>query len=157
MEVMAAIEKRRSVRKYKDAVIPQEYLDQLAKAIYLAPSGANRQAYHFYFVMDAAMRAQVCEKAIPQPFVANAPLIVVATCDEGRRFDVGIAVQNFVVAATGLGLGTCYIGRYEKEEMRAVLNIPQDQELAIVCVAGFADEEPAFRARKTADELITKI
>jgi nitroreductase len=88
MNVMEAIKRRRSVRNYKPDPIPDEVLERLLNALRLAPSGRNAQAWKFIVVRDADTRrrlAAACSfqrRPEGQPFVADAPVVVVACGSE---------------------------------------------------------------------------
>jgi len=154
MEFMDVISKRRAIRRYKPDPVPEEIMQKLYKAIQSAPSGNNRQPYRFIFVKDAAKRREIAEKACHQEFISEAPVLMVATCEKGRAFDVAIAVDHMILAATDAGLGTCWIGWFERDVMRKILDIPEDKEIPIMVTIGYADEKPPVKERKPISELI---
>jgi nitroreductase len=87
VDVIEAIQKRRSIRRYKPDEIPQDILDQLLTALRLAPSGSNRQPWKFIVVQDKKMREAVAAscsfirtsgKRVLQSWIAKAPVIIVA-------------------------------------------------------------------------------
>ena len=154
MELKDVIAKRRSVRAYRSRSIGQRKLRGLQRALQLAPSGANRQDYRFIFVTDEKKRERIAAEAGHQEFIAQAPLIVVAVCEPGGEFNVAIAVDHMILAATDLGLGTCWIGWFEGPPVRKVLGIPKSKAVPIMVTVGYAAEEPKARPRKALSELI---
>jgi len=82
MDVMDAIQKRRSVRKYKPDEIPEDVLDKLLNAMRLAPSGKNRQPWKFIVVRDKATKAKLAEACSGQKWIAEAPVVIVACGSE---------------------------------------------------------------------------
>ncbi|MCL5260708.1 MAG: nitroreductase family protein [Gammaproteobacteria bacterium] len=72
-----AIEKRRSIRKFKPDVIPQEALGELIEAARLAPSGSNTQPWRFKIVNDQETKNKLAEAAYNQKFIATAPTVLV--------------------------------------------------------------------------------
>jgi len=82
MDVMDAIQKRRSVRKYKPDEIPEDALDKLLNAMRLAPSGKNRQPWKFIVVRDKATKAKLAEACNGQKWIAEAPVVIVACGSE---------------------------------------------------------------------------
>jgi len=87
MDVIEAIEKRRSIRQYKPDPIPEAVLEQVLSAVRLAPSGKNYQPWKFIVVRDAEMKKEIAaacswytpfDRAVAQDWVADAPVIVVA-------------------------------------------------------------------------------
>jgi len=154
MEFRDVIETRRSIRKYRPDTIPQDKLRRLQEALQLAPTGANRQNFAFIFVTDAEKRAQIASEAGHQEFLAQAPVLMIAVCDPGESFNTAIAVDHMVLAATDEGLGTCWVGWFERGPVRRILGIPQEKEVPIIVAIGYADEQPEARPRKPLDALI---
>jgi len=76
-----AIERRRSIRKFKDKEIPDEHIVELIKSARLAPSGCNAQPWRFKIVKDDETRQKLAEAAHKQSFIAQAPIIIVCCAD----------------------------------------------------------------------------
>jgi nitroreductase len=153
MNLFDAIAKRRSVRKFLDKPIEREKIDSIFAAVRLAPSARNVQEWRFILVTDAALRAAVAD-AGKQPFLAECPVIVVACALTDKRvmrcgepaypIDVAIAIDHLTLAATAMGLGTCWIGSFDPEIVRSALDIPETVPIvALVCLGYPADEGPS--------------
>ncbi|MEM2239102.1 MAG: nitroreductase family protein [Candidatus Bathyarchaeia archaeon] len=158
LEVFEAIRRRRSIRRYKkDAKIPEEHILKILEAARLAPSAGNRQPWRFVVVKDPEVKRKLAEACNNQTFIADAQVAVVAIGDPSvsRWYsqDPMIAVEHMVLEATELGYGTCWIGAFNEEAVKKVLNIPP--ELKVVCVipVGVPDEEPPPRPRKPIEEI----
>ncbi len=76
-----AIEKRRSIRKFKSDPVPDEYINELLDAARLAPSGCNAQPWRFRIVKDKEQKLQLANAAYQQMFIANAPVVIVCCAD----------------------------------------------------------------------------
>ena len=76
-----AIEKRRSIRKFKPDLIPDENIRELLDSARLAPSGCNAQTWRFKIVKEAAVKARLAEAAYNQGFIADAPAVIVCCAD----------------------------------------------------------------------------
>ncbi len=76
-----AIEKRRSVRKFKPDPVPGECIRELLESARLAPSGCNAQPWRFKVVTDSVVRRKLAEAAHGQSFIAEAPAIIVCCAD----------------------------------------------------------------------------
>jgi nitroreductase len=85
MDVLEAIESRRSVRKYKDEPVSEELLDKVLEAARLAPSTSNTQSWKFKVVTDRETRKQIREAAYGQRFIEEAP-VVIACCLDFEAF-----------------------------------------------------------------------
>lgn len=158
MDVFEAIKKRRSIRRYKrEAKIPEEHLQKILEVARLAPSAGNRQPWRFVVVKDPDVKRKLAEACNNQTFIADAQVAIAAIGDpSASRWyaqDPMIAVEHIVLEATELGYGTCWIGAFNEEAVKRVLNIPS--ELKVVCVIpiGVPDEEPSARPRKAVEEV----
>nr|MDO8086401.1 nitroreductase family protein [Candidatus Sigynarchaeum springense] len=145
MDVMEAILKRRSIRAYLDKPVPAKELENIAIAGLMAPSASNMQPWNFVFVTDPAKR-QAIGKGLQQ-FIAQAPLIVVGTVDKQVNknwnvVDCAIALQNMVLYCTSVGLGTCWIGAFNKENVRKTCHVPDSHEIIALLAVGYAS--PTF-------------
>ena len=157
---MEVVKKRRSIRKYKPDPVPNEIINQILEAARLAPSGSNRQPWHFIIVKDSETKKKL---GLPI-WAAEAPVIIVGCVDptEGRWYviDGSIAFEHIILAATNFGLGTCWIGRLLKnlgetdERIKRVLGIPKHMRVLAVTPLGFPAEEPKPKTTKTFQEIV---
>lgn len=167
MKVLDVIQKRRSVRKYKKDPIPEKALRCVLEAARLAPSGKNFQPWKFIIVKDKALKEKLAQASAGQFFMAEAPIIIIGCgfpdncyAHMGRYMkswsvDVTIALDHLMLQAQEEGLGTCWIGSFEEEEVKAILNIPENVKVLALTPLGYPDEIPRFRGRKNLDEIIS--
>jgi len=76
-----AIERRRSIRKFKPDPIPEEHIMALLGSARLAPSGSNSQPWRFKVVRDGETRLQLAQASYKQAFIAEAPVVFVCCID----------------------------------------------------------------------------
>jgi nitroreductase len=88
-----AIEKWRSIRKFKRDPVPEDYIIALIEAARLAPSASNTQPWRFKIVSDDETKAKLAEAAYHQSFVAQAPVVLVCCADLQGYFD-GITARS---------------------------------------------------------------
>lgn len=81
LDVIEAIEKRRSIRKYKDKALSEGQIEQLLKAAQLAPSGCNVQPWRFIIVKNKQLQKKLCQASFNQAFVEDAPVVIVCCGD----------------------------------------------------------------------------
>jgi nitroreductase len=139
MDVFEAMEKRHSVRAFDPSrEVSEELVERLLACACLAPSAGNVQPWRFVVVRDPGLKGKLAAAALGQGFVARAPVVIVVCADleahassYGRRGvelysiqDTAAAVQNMLLAATALGLGTCWVGAFREEEVSGVLGLP---------------------------------
>jgi nitroreductase len=165
MDVFEAVSKRRSIRKYKETPVEDEKLQNILEVARIAPSAANRQEWKFIVVKNKETREKLVEAANGQTFVGDAPVTIVACSTESERVmpcgqyaytvDISIAVSFMILEATALGLGTCWLGAFDEEKVRNILNIPERVRVPAMFTIGYADESPHQRPRKHLDEIVS--
>jgi nitroreductase len=154
MDFSQVIRERRSIRKFRKDPIPDSAFQRLREALSLAPSANNNQPCRFAFVRDQDIRARIVGKACHQDELLDAPLIVVAGCPRGAEFDCAIAMDHLILAAMNEGLGSCWVGWIERDEIRKIFGIPPEIEIPVIVPIGYAAESPDARSRKPLRELI---
>jgi nitroreductase len=178
MDVFEAIKTRRSIRAYKSKTVDQNALNKILEAGRLAPSWANTQTWRFVVVQDPGIKAQLADAAAApdsrnNKVIKQAP-VVIAACAELNKagfrdgkpvtdkegswymFDAGITMQNMVLEAMELGIGTLYIGAFDAKKAGAFLGVPEGYACVALLPLGFADEAPEARARKDISEIVFK-
>lgn len=165
MSVFDAIQERRSIRKYKSIPVEEEKLIKVLDAARIAPSAGNQQNWKFIVVKDEEKRKQLAEAAGGQQFVAEAPIVIIACgteptsimlCGQYRyTVDLSIAVSYLILEAHELGLGTCWLGRFEENKVKEILNIPDEVRVVAVTPLGYPDEIPTPKPRKKLEEIIS--
>lgn len=149
MTVLEAIRSRRSVRRYDARPVPADVMERLKDSLRLAPSACNFQPWRFVLVTDANLKQDLARAAKNQMFMAEAPLIVVGCGFPDRAYknmggywnstevDVAIALDHLTLAAVADGLGTCWIGAFNEEEVKKVLNIPANVKVVAMTPVGY--------------------
>ncbi len=136
-DILEIIKRRRSIRKFTAEPVSQEQIQALLEAAMAAPSASNRRPWEFVVINDEkrleALRARL-------PFGRyNAPLAIVVCGDmrraypaPGRDFwicDCSAAMQNILLAATGMGLGSVWVGIYPigllVRAVSSLVNLPE--------------------------------
>ena len=153
MDVFEAMKTRRSIRKYKPGSILNEKLKMIFEAARLASSGGNRQPWRFVVIRNMERKRVLAKVANNQMFLADAAEIVVAIGDPeiSKRWydkDPMIAVEHMVLVANALGYGTCWIGAFEEEEIKRLLNILKEMSVIVLLSIGIPEETPQPKPRK---------
>jgi nitroreductase len=151
------LEKRRSIRKYKDTPVPRDKILKILEAARIAPSASHRQPWHFIVVEDKEM----IKKLAKQAWAATAPVMIVGLADQGASpnwciNDLGIAFEHIVLAAAGLGLGTCWMGQSNREELvSGLLDVPDNYRPVALITLGEPDEKPGPKERKSLEDIVS--
>jgi nitroreductase len=173
---MQEIEQRKSVRKYKAQTVEKAKLEAIMESARLAPSGHNKQPWHFILVTEAAKRQDIAMISRNQRWMASAPVHIVCIADIRARVqslepiyvdeespsfelkrvirDTAIATSHILLEARHQGLDTCWVGYYDQKDLRPLLGIPEDKFVIGVITLGYADEVPTPRPRKRIEEIL---
>jgi len=159
MEVLGAIRERRSVRKYTQEPVSEDQLAQILEAGRWAPSRGNSQPWKFIVLKDAQILKELAEAIPSGKFLAEAPrgVVVVVNPKSSKHpeQEAAAAIQNMLLAAHALGLGTCWISIYStdcEEKAKQLLIIPEEELCVSVVSIGHPDETPE-KGRKELDEI----
>ena len=157
MDVRTAIEVRKSVRSYLDTPIEEEKLALVMEAVRLAPTASNAQEQKVVVVQDAALREKLAEACRNQKMVAEAPVVLVVCANNQRMMpceqpahtvDASIVASFIMLQATELGLSTCWLGAFFTDQVRPLLNVPEEYAIVAVMPIGYAAAEGRERDRK---------
>ena len=146
------------MRDFTDQEIPESAIDILIEALRWAPSAGNLQSRKFYFVFNKDIRKKLAQAELKQnlaSFVAHAPLVVVACVDHhsasrygdrGKHLyciqDTAASIQNLLLAAHDLGLGTCWVGAFKEESIMGILDLPDNLRPVAIVPVGYPARTP---------------
>ncbi|MEK7849896.1 MAG: nitroreductase family protein [Candidatus Omnitrophota bacterium] len=174
MNFLDLVKKRQSIRSYLPAKpVPRQAIEQCLNAARLAPSACNSQPWHFITVDEPGLKKELGEKIFSgaygmNSFAKTAPALIVVVSEKssfmakiggyfrGTSFyimDVGIAVEHFILQATELDLGSCWIGWFNEKETKKILNIPSDKKVDCVISLGYSEEPLREKNRKPLEEI----
>ncbi len=175
MEFTDVIKSRKSVRTYSDKQIEDEKIDYVLDCARLAPSYANRQCWRFIVVKDKDQIEKISKASIVNRWLKKAPMIIIACADPTSSgtendmdyflVDVAISLQHLVLAATNVGLGTCWIAAYDEKKIKIALEIPNRIRVVAITPVGYPADKKSFsekmiktiagsKKRKSLDEII---
>lgn len=166
MKFIELAEKRCSIRGYKSDLIPEDVLNEVLQAGNLAPTAKNLQPFQFIVVRNEAKRLELA-KSYPAPFFTEAPVVIVICTDASAAWvrdryddknycdvDAAIAIDHMTLAATDLGLGTCWLGAYNPEIVKTTMGLPEGIEPVNMLLVGYPSEEGRTKTRKPLKELV---
>lgn len=180
MEVLEAIKARRSIRRYKPEPVDEKALQAVLEAGRWAPSWSNTQCWRFVVVRDSDIKNKIAETLISisdrpnrsAEAIKTVPVLIVVCAEMGRSgyraggseivtdkgdwfmFDTALAVQNMVLAAHSLGLGTVIIGAFDAFRAAGILGVPEGYSVVTLFPLGVPDEAPPLRPRKELAEIV---
>ena len=164
MDVWDAIRTKRAVRKFTDQPLPDEVVNQILNAGRRSQSSKNSQPWSFIAIRDRDLLQKMSTTGDYMGHVAGAALcvaIVLPTTNDRtiwHFFDAGQSASYMQLAAQELGVGSCLGTVYKPDEVRAILGMPEDQEVRIVISFGYPQPEeprpPRPGGRRTLDEVV---
>ncbi len=148
MEFQEVINQRRSIRNYEDRDVEDDKIEYVLECARLAPSWMNMQCWHFIIVTDKDKIKELAKMCgVINRWIKKAPIIVVACADplsSGRREDINyylvdtaIAMEHLILAATDVGLGSCWIGSFDEKEIKKLLGIPPRIRIVALTPLGY--------------------
>lgn len=181
MDVFKTIQWRRSVREFSSTKIEHDILKQILETARIAPSSSNRQAWHFVVIDDPEIIKQIPKQVamgdkIILSWMTNAPCVIVGCYSkalthriaqvfdhENHLIDISIAMTHICLAATALGIGSCFVGWFNTKKLKKRLNLPARYKIAVLLALGYPAEESTDKSiggvkahsRKNFDEVVS--
>ncbi len=164
MDFLDLARRRASVRGYRPDPVEDPLVEQVLEAGRAAPSATNRQPWHVVLVTSEARRQALFE-AYPRDWFLQAP-VMLAVCTEpgaawnrpdGKNYadvDGAIAMDHMTLCAASLGLGTCWIGAFDAEKVRAALGLPEGIEPLALTPLGWPADAGRPKRRKPLGDLL---
>ena len=168
MNVIDLIRSRESIRSFDpERPVSQDVLMQIAEAGRLAPSAANLQPWRFIFA-SSCDALQAVRSTYPRTWFADAPhvLIVVGNKDAAWKrqdgynsleTDLAIAMDHMILAATNFGVATCWVGNFDYEQLRNILQLSENEIVYALTPLGYPKtdfEAKAKKTRKSLDQIV---
>jgi nitroreductase len=166
---------RRSIRKYKEMQVSKAQIDTIMKCAIFAPSALNQQPWEIRVIQNAKLLTDINRRFLNYAqgktlkgsaarykeadfsIFHHAPTVIVIARDKSNAIsylDCGILLQNILLSAHAMGLGTCPLGTLvsvlnlpENKDILDAINIPDGYEVAINIALGYPDEQPVAPER----------
>lgn len=155
MDFLELIKSRRSIRRFKQEAIGRDVLAKLVETARSAPAGGNIQSLEYIIVYEAEMVESVFEPLAwaghvqprRNPPVGQRPMAYIivlsdSTIKKNASDDAAAAIENMLIAAWSLGIGSCWLGSIGRDKIREILSIPENYKIDSVVALGFPAEEP---------------
>ena len=166
MDIFETIKGRRSVRRHKSDVVSNDAVDKILDAARWAPSGSNIQPWKFIVISDKNLLELV--RKVSPGYLGEAPLAILVCSDREREYKIGgtlgrdylsisdcsMAVENMVLAAYALGLGSCIVKSFSRIAIKELLEIPEGVEPELLVILGFSAQKPTPPGRISIGEIV---
>ena len=164
MDFSQLVKTRYSVRAYKPDPVGEDELRQVLEAARLAPTAANKQPFQL-IVIHTQGREEELRRIYNRDWFVEAPVVICVcgipggawTREDNKNYavvDVAIVMDHLILAATDLGLGTCWVGAFNEGATREVLGLPEEVEPIVFTPLGHPADQPKPKERKPLEELV---
>jgi len=168
MDLLEVIKKRRSIRSFKKQDLPHDIVEKLLEAARWAPSAGNVQPWKFVVVSSQKTKQELSMAASSQKSLEEASVVIVVCADEKRAEesygvrgktlyclqDTAAAVQDILLTACSLGLGSCWVGAFKEDEVRKIIKAPKKMRPVALIPVGYPNEAPRARNRRPLSEIV---
>jgi nitroreductase len=160
--------RRRMIRKFRADPVSDERVRRVVRAAMRAPSAGHTQPWSYVVVRAAAMRRRLARAALSQMFVADAPVVVVPCADRSRSrgrygpregdhyavIDTAFSSLLLLLAVAEEGLGACFVGAFDEQQVSQVLDLPAlVRPLAVIPIGVPAERPRRLKLRALDDAL----
>jgi len=170
MNFEEVLRKRHSIRRFKEKEVEEEKIKKILELANLSPSAGNLQARRVVIVKDKEIKEKICQAALGQDFIVEAPVVFVVCADleesaqkYGRRGQELYSIQDATIfasylqlAVTSLGLVSCWVGAFNEDEISEILKLAKEIKPIAIIPVGEPEEKPYSTGRKNLGEIILK-
>ena len=164
MDYFTVIRQRYSCRAYRPDMVEPNKMDRILECARLAPTAANRQAI-MIIVIPTAGRQNTLQRIYARTWFVEAPYLICVCSIPGQSWvrsdhksyadvDAAIVMDHMVLAATALGLGTCWVAAFDTRAAREILQLDQDWEPVAFTPLGYPDDDLRPKVRKPLAEIV---
>jgi nitroreductase len=163
MDVIEAIQNRRSVREFREKDIPTDKIEKILEAGRWAPSGLNNQPWKFMIIKNLKLKENLASYTHYGKIIINAPVCIAVFLDGKVGYDrtkdvqaIGACIQNMLLAVHSLGLGAVWLGEIlnNRKDAENILNAREGCELMAVLAIGTPTEKKRSSTRKKVEGLM---
>ena len=159
-EQIKLLKERRSIRSYDSKPIEDEILTQILEATRFCMSARNRQPWTFYVIKNKELIKKIAKECTTGPFASGAPLLIAIVGDKELSpnwylHDTCFVSLQLALAAWSYGIGTCWIGIINRDNVKKLLNLKESDDLLTVLPLGYPKGKiPKPRPRKSLEEIV---
>jgi nitroreductase len=160
--------RRRMIRKFRPDPVSDALVSRFIHAAMRAPSAGHTQPWSYVVVRDTPTRRRLARAALGQMFVADAPVVVVPCADRSRSrarygesegdhyavIDTAFSSLLLLLAVAEEGLGACFVGAFDEEQVSRILDLPELVRPLAVIPIGLAAERPRRLALRRLDDVL---
>ena len=164
--IISLIKKRRSIRKYTNATIPETDILSILESGRWAPSGLNNQPWKFVIITNLSAKVLISDLTAYSRIIRESSSCIAVFYDQASGYDrdkdimaIGACIQNMLLAAQSLGIGSVWLGEIlnKKEKFNELVAVSREYELMAVIALGYPDEEPESTRKSLRNLIINRL
>jgi nitroreductase len=164
-KVFSALLSRRSIREFTADSVDTEKLQTIITAGIWAPSGLNNQPWRFVIIQDKVVRDKLASLTSYSHIIEGAPAVIAVYLDVEVMYDevkdhqaAGACIQNMLLCAEDLGLGSVWLGQIlkNKKKVNQVLGLDEQFDLMALLAIGHPQHHNQQSKRKPLSDFILK-
>jgi nitroreductase len=166
VDILNFVRKRRHIHHFDTEPIPEETIRTLLEAVRWAPSAGNLQPWEIIIITSEEDRDRLVGVLRNKEFMRSAPVILIFCADLNRsseRYgdrgsslyaiqDTAAAIQNVLLTATGLGLGSGWVGHFDEETIAGLFKLPPNVRPMALIMIGKSSENPTPPTRREIED-----
>lgn len=165
-EIFLNIKDRRTIRKFLEKDVPLKIIEKLIEAGSYAPSGHNNQPWRFIIIKDNQFKDNLANFTIYGDIIRRANSLILVFMDRENSYHrekdimaIGACIQNILLYAYSLGIGTTWLGEILKnaDKIRDLCQLTERYELFCVIALGWINTKPKKIEREPLSNLILKV
>ncbi len=160
---------RYSCRSYSNKPVSKETIENVLECARIAPSATNAQPWRYVVVTQEPLRQQITD-CYARSWLKSAPVIIVACGDYSASWrradgkdhcdiDLAIGIDHITLAAANLGLGTCWICKFDAIKCAELLKLPRNIAPVALIPLGYPEDKNNYSekhlVRKSLDEIVS--
>lgn len=159
-EQIKLLKGRRSIRSYESKPIDDDILTEILETTKMCMSARNRQPWTFYVIRNKDLIKTIAKECTTGPFASGAPLLIAIVGDKELSpnwylHDTCFVSLQLALAAWAYGIGTCWIGRINRDNVKQLLKLKESDDLLTILPLGYPKGEiPEARPRKSLGEIV---
>lgn len=166
MDFLEFAKSRYSVRKYSQRDVEDSKIEKILQAAAVAPTAMNNQPQKIYVVkskeaLEKMSKCTACSFGAPIIFICGYDTSLesfdIDMDDHRGQIDIDIVQTHMMLQATELGLGTCWVKRFDPRAVREAFNIPRNIKLSSIMPCGYPADDSAPAPRHTASREISEM
>ncbi|KKM86047.1 hypothetical protein LCGC14_1282930 [marine sediment metagenome] len=157
------LKERRSIRAFQDKMLSEREIEMILEAGRWSPSASNRQPWNFIVIKNKEILMKIARNAFYGKFIKEAPVAIaiigkIRTSQKWYISDTSLVSMSMMLMAWTLGIGTCWIGAMNREKVKKLLGLGENDYLLTILPLGYIlGDIPVPTSRKPLNKIVKEL